>query len=161
MSAMDEKTLEKMLEITERFFRTANDPNQMPISKKSFCKLLELHPKTVIYKIENGEPISWVVVLPTSDELAEKFLKGEINERELLDMTQPQEQYEALYLCAAFTVPEHRRRGYVIRMLEEAIDSIPHTANVKLFSWPYSKEGRLVVEKLSKVMGVDILLKEN
>jgi hypothetical protein len=158
---MDEKSLEKMLDITERFFGTANDPNQMPITKGSFYKLQELHPKTVIYKIENGEPISWVVVLPTSDGLAKKFLKGEINERELLDMTKPQEQYEALYLCAAFTIPEYRRRGYVIEMLEEAIDSIPHTANVKLFSWPYSKEGRLLVEKLSAVLGVKILLKES
>lgn len=76
-------------------------------------------------------------------------------------MTKPQEHYEALYLCAAFTVPGHRRRGYVIEMLEEAIDAIPHTANVKLFSWPYSKEGRLLVEKLSAVLGVKILLKEN
>jgi hypothetical protein len=157
---MDEKILDKMLNIAEKFFVTESDPNQMPITKESFYKLQRLHPKTVVYRLENGEPISWVIVLPTQTELMEKFLKGKINERELLDMTKPQEKYEALYLCAAFTVPEHRRRGYILQMIQEAIDAIPHTEDVKLFAWIFSDEGRKIVERLNKILGVRILVKD-
>ena len=156
---MDSKILDKMLDIGEQFFGTANDPDQMPATRESFYKLQRLHPKTVIYRLEKGEPISWVVVLPTSAELMEKFLRGEINERELLDLTEPQDKYEALYLCAAFTVSEYRRRGYVIEMFKEAINAIPHVQDVKLFAWLFSQEGRRLTEKLNSVLGTKILIK--
>src|SRR3989344_1845041 len=103
---MDEKVLSKMLNIAEKFFGTARDTHQIPITMESFYRLQRLHPKTIVYRLESGEPISWVVVLPTQTKLMEKFLTGELDERELLDMTKPQNQYEAIYLCAAFTVPE-------------------------------------------------------
>lgn len=156
---MDEKVLDKMLNIGEQFFGTASDPSQMPATRESFHKLQKLHPKTVVYRLENGEPVSWVVVLPTSTELMEKFLKGEINERELLDLTEPQDRYAALYLCAAFTVPEHRRRGYAVEMFKEAIEAIPHTKDVKLFAWIFSEEGRKLTEKLNSILGAKILIK--
>lgn len=156
---MDEKVLNKMLNIAEEFFGTSSDPDQMPITKESFYKLQQLHPKTVVYKLENGEPISWVVVLPTQIELMEKFLKGEINERELLDLTKPQDEYEALYLCAAFTVPEHRRKGYIVEMFKEAIRDIPHTKNTRLFAWPFSREGRELAEKLNTSLDNQVLIK--
>jgi len=114
-----------------------------------------------VYRLENGEPISWVVVLPTQAELMEKFLKGEINESELLDLTKSQDRYEALYICAAFTVPEHRRKGFVLQMFKEALDAIPHTDDAKLFAWPFSNEGRKIIEKLNQVLGVKILIKTN
>lgn len=132
----------------------------MPMTRESFYKLQELHPKTVVYRLKNGEPISWVVVLPTQIELMGKFLRGEINECELLDLTKPQDRYEALYLCAAFTVPEHRRRGLVIEMFKETVDAIPHIENVKLFAWLFSDEGRKIAEKLNQILGVKILVKD-
>jgi hypothetical protein len=157
---MDEKVLDKMLNIAERFFRTESDSNQMPITRESFYKLQKLHPKTLVYRLEKGEPVSWVVVLPTQIELMEKFLKGEINERELLDLTKSQDRYGALYLCAAFTVPEYRRKGFVVQMFKEILDAIPHTDDIKLFAWPFSDEGRKIIEKLNQILGVKILIKD-
>lgn len=157
---MDKKIFDKMREIAEKFFKTANDPNQIPIGEESLRKFQKLHPKTIIYRTENNEPISWVVVLPTSNELADKFLRGEINEWELLDMTRPQRQYEALYFCAAFTIPEYRKKGFIIEMLKEAIDTIPHIKDVRIFTWPYSQEGRLLIEKLERVLDIKIELKK-
>ncbi|NCN53222.1 hypothetical protein GW950_02030 [Candidatus Wolfebacteria bacterium] len=156
---MNDKILDKMLEISERFFGTMNDSDQIPITKESFYKLQKLHLKTVISRLDNGEPISWIIILPTQIELMEKFLKGKINERELLNMTEPQQKYEALYLCAAFTMPEHRRKGYVLQMFREAIDAIPHAENVKLFAWAFSDEGRKIIEKLNSILRVNILVK--
>lgn len=36
---IDEKVLEKMLHIGEQFFRTADDPSQIPVTKESFYAL--------------------------------------------------------------------------------------------------------------------------
>lgn len=156
---MDKKILDKMLNIAEQFFGSADDSDQMPITEESFYKLQKLHPKTVIYKLENGEPVSWVVVLPTQVDLMDRFLKGEINERELLDLSKPQEIYEALYFCVAFTVPRHRRKGHALEMFKEAIESIPHTENVKLFAWLFSKEGGHLIRKLGLDLGKKIYIK--
>jgi hypothetical protein len=130
------------------------------VSKESLYKLQKLHPKTFLYKTLNNEPVSWAVVLPTSQKLAEEFIQGKINERELLDMTEPKKEYEALYLCSAFTVPEHRRRGYAIEMLKEAINGIPHVAEAEFFVWPYSEEGKAVIKKLEEIIGKKIRIKE-
>lgn len=156
---MDEKILEKMLSMGERFFGTVVDSEQMPVTKESYYKLQKLHPKTVVYRIEHGEPVSWVVVLPTSTELAGQFLRGKINERELLDLTKPQDEYEALYLCAAFTVPEYRRKGYVLELFKEAVNGIPHVSDAMLFAWPFSDEGRRVMEKAETIFGIKIVQK--
>ena len=156
---MEEKNLDKILDMAEDFFKTESDSKQILIGKESFYKLQRLHPKTVVCKLENGELISWVVILPTQVELMEKFLNDEINERELLDMTEVQEKYEALYLCAAFTVHKYRRKGYALQMFKEAIDAISKTENVKLFTWLFSEEGGKIIEKLNQILGTKILVK--
>lgn len=153
---MKEKALERMLAIAESYFGTKDDPTQIPITKETFFKLQKLHPKTVIYELEGEDPISWVVTIPTSRELAQKFLSKQMNERELLDLTAQQEEYDAIYLCSAFTVPEQRRKGLAAKLLREAYDAIPHTQDVILFAWPYSDEGKSLIQKLQKMLGKDI-----
>ena len=157
---MDEKILDKIMRIAEKFFDTATDPTQMPISKESLDKLQRLHPDTFAYKLENGEPVSWIVVLPTTKKLAEEFLSGKINERELLDMTEPQEKYEALYLCSAFTVPGSRRKGYAEELIKKSLASMPLIPGALFFAWPFSEEGRVMIEKMEKELDVQIRLKE-
>ena len=77
-----------------------------------------------------------------------------------MDLTKPQDSYEALYLCAAITIPEHRKKGYASSLMIEVINSIPHNKGVKLFAWPYSKDGEEVIKKLSNLLKVDILIKK-
>jgi hypothetical protein len=156
---MDEKILNKIIAVDEKFFRTTNDSQQIPITKEALDKILQLHSKAFLYKLENNEPISWVVVVPTSKDLADKFLNDEISERELLDLSKPQPVYEAIYLCSATTMPEHRRKGYVMKMMKEVILAIPHTEDVKLFAWAYSPEGKSLMEKAARDFGVKIWIK--
>ena len=156
---MNEEILQKIMTITERFFETATDPEQIPTKKDSLRKLLALHPGTFQYRIENNEPVSWVMVLPTSNALAEKFLQDQITERELLDMTEPQPEYDAIYLCAAFTVKGYRRKGHVLDMLKDALCTIPHAQNVKIFAWPYSDEGEFLIRRLERELGTTIHIK--
>lgn len=153
---------QKMDSIAESIFRTSRDADQIPVTKESGRKLDKLTPHWIQYELDEKEnPISWVVVLPTSLDLMEKFLKGEITERQLLDLTKPQEIYQAIYLCAAITIPKYRRKGLAIKLLKKAIDSIPHTEDTVLFAWPYSKEGAEVIKKLETELGVKVLIKKS
>lgn len=64
---MNQETFEKVLKISEEFFGTAHDPEQMPINQESADKLASIHPDSVVYKFdEQGDPIAWVVAVPTS-----------------------------------------------------------------------------------------------
>ena len=157
---MNEKILQKMLTIAEHFFGTENDPQQIPITMESFNKLQTLHPNTIIYKAKNNNPISWAVTLPTQKKLMEKFLKGEITENNLLKMTKKQDIYDTLYICAAFTLPEYRRKWLALQMLKEAITKIPYKKENQIFTWIFSEEWEKMIDTLEKEMNVKIIRKE-
>lgn len=146
--------------VAESIFGTQQDPDQIPITHESAEKLDTLTPDWWTYKLdENGEPISWIILIPTTKELAKKFLAKEITERQLFEMTQPQEKYSAVYLCSAITVPEHRRKGLAMQLTKEGLDKIPKTDDCLLFSDPFSTEGAAVLEK-AKSLGVHIEIRK-
>ena len=152
---------QKMDKIAEEIFGTQKDSAQIPITHESGEKLDKLSPHWIKYRLDdNGEPISWVVVVPTTKEIANRFLRGEITEKEILDLGTPQKNYSALYLCAAITIPEYRKKGFALELLQEAIGSIPTTEDCVLFAWPYSKEGEGVINKLEQVLVKKIFIKK-
>jgi len=136
------------------FFGTNDDPTQIKISVEAFEKFKSLSPDTILYEVdESGEPISWIANLPTTKELMKKFLSNEITEKELMDATKPQDKYSAVYLCAAFTLPEYRRKGFVRKLMMESINRIPLTEDFELFAWSVSPEGLDVVRNIEKETG--------
>jgi hypothetical protein len=157
---MNEEILQKIVNLSEEFFDLTKDPRQVSLTKESFQKFHLLHPKTIIYRLDNGDPMSWIFVIPTSQVLMERFLEGEITERDLLELSEPNDSYDALYLCSAFTVPKHRRKGYVVGLAKEAIDHIPHTEDAHFFAWPISSEGEQIIKKLEKILGISIKIKK-
>lgn len=144
---------EKTRKIAEQLYGTAQHPDHIPVTAASQEKLNRLHPKTVLFKVIDDEPVSWIVVVPTTRVLAEKFVNGEITERVLFDQTQPSERYEALYICSIITVPEHRRKGYGTGLLREALENIPLVPDPYLFCWIYSKEGEAMFQALTAKFG--------
>jgi len=145
---------EKARQIAESFFGTNDDPTQIKISVEAFEKFKSISPDSILYEIdEKGEPISWVANLPTTKELMNKFLNGEINERELMDLTTSQGRYSAVYLCAAFTLPEHRRKKLASKLMNESISRIPLIENFDLFSWSVSPEGLSMVKNMEREIG--------
>ena len=100
-----------------------------------------------------------LLVVPTSKELAEKFLSSEINEKELFDQTSFCEEYEALYLCAAFIFPEYRRMNHAFEMFREAIENIPCVPNPLLLAWPITFEGEKFVQRFQQFVGREIKLR--
>ena len=149
--------LKKQMEIAEQLFGTKEDPEQIPINQETIDKLDTLCEGWLQTEFDNnGEPIAWVVAMPTQRELAERFLRKEINERELLEATQPQKMYDSVYLVSAVTVLEHQRKGLAVRLLKRAIEKVPISENAFLFAWPWNDSGRGLVERLAQILGKEI-----
>lgn len=163
MSRILSPELEKKMDaIAERIFGTEENPDQIPITVESGEKLDELTSHWIKYRLdEKGDPIAWAVVVPTTRELAESFVYGEITERQLLDLTIPEERYSAIYLCAAITLPEHRRKGLGLQLFEEAIANIPTTDDYVLFVWPVGDGGRELAQKVAQDLGRQLLIRDN
>ncbi len=158
---MNKDAFEKILKISEEFFGTENDPDQMPITNESADKLRSIHPDTLAY-IFDGEnnPIAWAVVVPTSVGVMNSFLNKKITERELLDMATEEKNFESLYISGVFVLPEYRRMGHALKLLKDSIEKISDGKTLPLYSWAYSKEGGELLETLSKDLGRPIILIE-
>jgi ribosomal protein S18 acetylase RimI-like enzyme len=118
------ENLERMIRLAEEFFETKNDPAQISVSSESMGKLRRLHPATLTEQTDADGPIAWVLVIPTTMDVMQRFVAKEINERELLDSTIPGASYDALYLCSALVLPEHRGKGIAKRLLVKAVGSV-------------------------------------
>ena len=119
-----ENNLERMIKLAEQFFETRNDPAQISITRESMRKLRRIHPSSLKEKKDKNGPIAWVVVIPTTGDLMRKFITKKINEQELLDRTPVRQKYDALYLCSALVLPEHRGKGLARLLVSRAIKSI-------------------------------------
>jgi hypothetical protein len=157
---LTERITATMLSLAEEFFQTQKNPDLIPVNQDVFRVLRRLHDATVLFRVEEGELVSWVVSVPTQTALMHQFMHSEITERELLERTVVQEQYEALYLCSAFTLAEHRRKGYVLSLFAEALRQIPLVPGAPLFAWPISMEGKMIAEKLHRLLPRPVLIKE-
>lgn len=152
---------QKMDVIAEEIFGTVHDDDQIPITQESGEKLTALTSHWVKYRLdEKGDPIAWVIVLPTTKELAHRFAEGEITEKQLLDLTTPQDAYSAIYLCAAVTIPHYRRQGFAFELFKEAINSIAKTDDHILFVWPFGEGGLEVARKVGKDLSREVLVRE-
>ncbi len=155
---MNDDAFEKILKISEEFYGTASDPDQMPVSKESALKLQSIHPDTIAYKLDKvGNPIAWVVVLPTSLGGMTLFLSKQISERELFEKAVLEKKFEALYLCGAFVLPEYRRQGHARELTLGAISKLSSGKILSLYSWIYSDEGAQLISNLSKELGRSVV----
>ncbi len=204
---IDPLMTEKMMAIAEKFYGTETDPEQMIISQDSADKLGKIYDGFCRYRAEGGEPVSWVLVLPTTHdrdldskiegielrairghfrlrasgallgvrlyaivafrasrlELTRdclrpifetrsmtQFVEHHISEQELLDRTPIGESYDALYLLSAFTVPNHRAKGFAKELFAEAIEGVREIYPIRtLFYWPFSAEGERLINQVA------------
>lgn len=147
------KNLKRMLELAEEFFGAENDPDQIFHEEKDMDALMRIHSSSVTEIANEDGPIAWLVILPTTNELMEKFLKKEISERELLLKTNPGDAYQALYLCAALVLPEFRRQGIIFNAAKNTITTIEKEYSIHaLFTWAWSPEGRENARKIAEAL---------
>jgi GNAT superfamily N-acetyltransferase len=152
---MGNDNLERMIRLAEVFFGTRNDPTQISVNEEVIAKLQRIHPATLSEEKDGNGPIAWTLVIPTTHELMEQFITKEINEQELLDKTTPGGSYDALYLCSALVLPEHRGKGLAKHLVSGAIASIRKEHPIQcFFYWAFSTEG----EKLATAMAGEFRL---
>ena len=147
-----------MLQLAEDVFATKNDPDQLDVNEKVIARLQKIHPATVSEYDDGNAPVVWILLLPTSIDLMNKFISRKISEKELFERTAPNSKYEAIYLCSAIALEEFRGKGIAKRLTLGAINSIRKDHSIKsLFVWPFSKEGNQMAELLSKELSLPLL----
>jgi len=139
---MAQSNFERLIQLADEVFSVKNDPSQLDVNDKVLKRLKRMHPATVADEDDGNGPVAWVLVIPTTLDLMNRFLKSEISEKELFDLTPLNATYEALYLCAALVLEEYRRKGIALHLTLKAVENLRKDHPLKcLFVWPFSKEG--------------------
>jgi hypothetical protein len=140
-----------MIRLAEEFFDMRNDPEQLSVDAEAMAKLREIHPCTMSEEKDENGPIAWILVIPTAHALMDAFVRGVINERQLLERTIPGGVYDALYLCSALVLPEHREKGLAWRLTTRAIRAILHDHPIRsLFYWSFSGGGDALAASVAR-----------
>ena len=143
---------ERMIQLAEEIFAVKTDPDQLDVDQDVIEKLQKIHPATLSEYNDGNGPAAWILLIPTTTDLMNRFLEHEISEKELFELTQPGTIYDALYLCSAMVLEEYRRKGIAKRLTVNAIESIRKDHPLKaLFVWAFSPEGDLSAEKIAQL----------
>lgn len=150
-----------MIQLADKVFATKNDINQLDVNEEVLERLRKIHPATVSGYDDGNGPVAWLLLIPTTLDLMNRFLEGTISERELFELTPHGASYEALYLCSAMVLEEFRRQGITRRLALKAIEAIRTDHPIKaLFVWTFSQEGLLVSEDLAHALKMPLYRKK-
>lgn len=154
---MPQSNFERMMQLAEEVFSVKNDPEQLDVNEEVIEQLIAIHPSTVSEQDEGEGPVAWVLVIPTTNELMNRFLAKEITEKQLFVLTQNEKQFETVYLCSALVLEEYRKKGIAKQLAVNAIEQIKmhHSIN-SLFVWSFSGEGELAAEKIAKMLDLPL-----
>ena len=148
---------ERMIQLADDVFASRNDSNQLDVNEEVLEHLRKIHPATVSGHEEGDGPVAWLLLIPTTIDLMNRFLEGSISERELYELTPAGARYEALYLCSALVLEEYRRKGLTKKLALNAIAAIRKDHSIKaLFVWTFTPEGLLVSEKLARSLSLPL-----
>lgn len=152
---------ERLLNLADEVFAVKNDPSQLDIDPHVLERLKQIHPATISEYTDLNEPVAWVLVIPTTLGLMNRFLKAEITEKELFELTPVNTTYETLYLCSALVLEEYRQQGITKQLAILAIEEIRITHPLKaVFVWAFSPEGDLAAEKIASLVKLPLLKRD-
>ncbi|MFL5754593.1 MAG: GNAT family N-acetyltransferase [Bacteroidia bacterium] len=159
---MTKSNFERMIDLAQEAFDAHNDPEQLDVNDEVIKKLQGLHPSTLSEYDDGNGPVVWILLIPTSSELMHQFIENRITETQLLDLTSPDEPFEAIYLCSAMVLPEFRGKGIAKKLALSAIEKIRETHPVKnLFVWAFSKEGLGLAKSIASSTALPLLSKQD
>lgn len=139
-----------MIRLADEFFAVKNDPTQIAVTAEVMERLRRIHPATLSEENYGQGPVAWILLIPTTTSVMEKFLAKQRTERELLEQTLPGESYDAVYLCSALVLPEYRRTGIAKRLTCSAVRAIQAEHPIRsLFTWSFSEEGAKLAEAVA------------
>jgi GNAT superfamily N-acetyltransferase len=148
----------RMIRLAEEFFDMKNDPDQISVNEEVRKRLLAIHPATMSEERDANGPVAWMLLIPTTKDVMDRFVAGWINEKQLLEQTAPGQSYDAIYLCSALVLPEYRREGIAHRLAINAIDTIRRDHPIRsLYTWSFSEEGDTLAVTLAEEMKIPLL----
>ena len=148
---------ERMIQLAEDVFAVKSDPDQLDVDKEVMERLLRMHPASVSEYDDGNGPVAWILLIPTTLDLMQRFLEHKISEKELFDLTPEDSVYDALYLCSALVLEEYRRKGIAKQLTINAIENIRKVHPLKaLFVWAFTKEGDLSSEKIAQLASLTL-----
>jgi len=154
---MENDNLARMIQLAEEFFNTRDDPEQISVTEETMARLRMIHPATLTEETNERGPIAWILVIPTTTAIMQRFVAGEISERELLEITPLTGPCQALYLCSALVLPEHRGKGVALSLVCRAIEAIRRDHPIEfLFYWGFSIEGGKLAEAAARKSGLPL-----
>lgn len=158
---MEKSNFERLIELADEAFDYRSDPDQIEVTDEQREKLLALHPATMTaYNTPQG-PAAWLMMIPTTYAVMEQFLKGDITEKQLLEVTNPGDKFEAIYLCSALVLEEYRRKGITEQLTLDAIAAMSKAHDIKaLYVWPFSQGGDKLAEKAAARVGLSLYKRE-
>ena len=148
---------ERLIQLADEVFAVKNDPSQLDVNQEVLDRLKRLHPASISEYNDGNGPVAWVLLIPTTLDLMNRFLKSEISEKELFDQTPLDTTYEAVYLCSALVLEEYRRKGITKQLVLKAIENIRMDHPLKaLFVWAFSPEGDLAAETIARLASLPL-----
>ncbi len=147
----------QMLQLADEIFASKNDPEQLDVNESVLEQLQQLHPDSVLEYADEHGPIAWVLLIPTTTALMDRFLEKTLSEKELFETTPLNRSYDALYLCSAMVLEEYRRKGIARDLVLRGIESLRKDHPIQtLFVWAYTKEGDATAEAIAKTVGLPL-----
>jgi hypothetical protein len=148
---------ERMIQLADEVFSSRTDPHQLNVNENVMEHLQLIHSDTISEYDDGNGPVCWILCIPTTLDLMNKFINKEISERELYELTPLNTKYEAIYLCSALLLEEFRGKGIAQRLGVKALENIKIDHPIKaLFFWSFSKEGERLAEKVSSLIGLPL-----
>jgi len=152
---------ERMIQLADEVFAVKSDPSQLDVNQEVRERLLQIHPDTISAHDDGNGPVAWVLLIPTTTYLMNRFLENEISEKEMFNLTPLNIQYDAIYLCSALVLDEYRRKGITRKLALAAIESIQKDHPLQAaFVWAFSSEGDLAAENIARSAGLSLYKKE-
>lgn len=147
----------RMITLADEFFLAKTDSSQIDIDESVIERITALHPSCMGEIATDDGPIAWTIVVPVSTETMNLFLSGTINESDLLNRSEKEGVFEAVYLCSALVLPEHRRKGLSRKLLTESIQVIRKDHGIRaLFYWGFSPEGNSLARSVARGLSMPI-----
>lgn len=144
---------ERLIQLAEEVFAVKSDPSQLDVNLEVLERLQKIHPSTVSAFDDGNGPVAWVLLIPTTLELMNRFLKNEISEKELFELTPLNATYEVIYLCSALVLDEYRRKGITKNLALTAIAKIREKHPLKAaLVWAFSPEGDRAAETIARLV---------
>jgi GNAT superfamily N-acetyltransferase len=152
---------ERLIQLADEVFAVKSDPTQLDVNQEVLERLNKIHPATVSEYDDGNGPAAWVLLIPTTLDLMNRFLETEISEKELFELTPLNAKYEVIYLCSALVLEEYRRKGITKQLCINGIESIRKEHPLKAaFVWAFSKEGDLAAETIARLAGLPLFKRE-